>query len=1092
MISRQKLVIPTYEMEEAEKSPIFYDVRNHQGTRGNVYPIPMRDTFRNVKTDREYDAVVLENEYIRVTVLPELGGRIYEGYDKKADYHFVYKNHVIKPALIGLAGAWISGGIEFNWPQHHRPTTYMPVDCRIEKGEDGSETAWMGEYEPLFGMKGMVGVTIWPDKAYVTVKTRLYNPSNATQTFHWWANLAVSANKNYQLKFPPDIDYITYHYKDAVSEFPVVKGEFARADFGEGTDITWFKNIPSPASFFILNSDYNFMGGYDHGKQRGTVHVADHNVSVGKKFFTWGSREFGDVWHSNLTDEDGAYLEIMTGCYTDNQPDFSFMAPDETKTFEQTWYAIADMPDLKNAEKEGAVGFSIEDGTLKVSLNVTSEQPGAHIRIAANSQLIHEENADLTPGMAYRCAVPVPPQTEEKDISIWLEGQEGKTVISYEYKKPFFEGRKKPQAHKPARKPKEIESQEELYLEGLHLEQYRHVTMRPQPYYEEVLRRDPGDARCNNAMGLLMMKQARVKEALGYFEKAVDRSILRNPNPRDGEVYFNYAWALEEDGQTEEAMRLYRKAAWNYGYKGPGLKQAAKLAIRNGNLPEALRCIREALTVNAESLQLNYLYAYVCRKQGNLEEAKKTNERMLGIDKLAYGSLAESWLLSGEDAAKEDLLEVLRDRRTAWLTLIADYLEIGDGDAALSLSALAPKDAGMYFYMAYAAHLKQDEETARDYLESAENASMDYVFPYTEMDRKVLLYAADSGTVAGRSAYLLGCLYYGRDNRKEGIRYWEKAVCASPMMHQAHRALALALLEVYEDKAGARREMEKAFALEREQSKDAAPDGRYLLELLEIRKSCGVGAEELLELLERYPETVNRKEELAHQRLVLCNEAGKPEKAAEYLKARIFNPYEGGEGILIRAHILAYIQLGRRAEGEGKWEEAIACYQKALEYPANYQEGRGVNAREAAIYYHMARALEAQGQTKEALEWYEKAAEHKTGLLDESDFYTGCALRRLGREREAALLYLDMLKKAGDILEEDDQLPYFGGFVSNLPAEHSVKIANHRKAHPARFYALTGLARREEAGTEKELARKWGAETAWLSIIEKEGEGMWQ
>ena len=349
-------MIPTYEMEEADPSPVFYDVRNHQGTRGNVYPIPMRDVFRSEKRDREYDSVRLENDYIRVVVLPELGGRIYEGYDKKADYHFVYKNQVIKPALIGLAGAWVSGGIEFNWPQHHRPTTYMPVDCRIEKGEDGSETAWMGEYEPLFGMKGMVGVTIWPDKAYVTVRTRLYNPTNAMQTFHWWANLAVSANENYQLKFPPDIDYITYHYKDAVSPFPIVKGEFARSWFGDGTDITWFKNIPSPASFFILNSDYNFMGGYDHGRHRGTVHVADHNVSVGKKFFTWGSREFGDVWHSNLTDEDGAYLEIMTGCYTDNQPDFAFLAPDETKIFEQTWYGLTELPDLKTPKRTARLG----------------------------------------------------------------------------------------------------------------------------------------------------------------------------------------------------------------------------------------------------------------------------------------------------------------------------------------------------------------------------------------------------------------------------------------------------------------------------------------------------------------------------------------------------------------------------------------------------------------------------------------------------------------------------------------------------------------------------------------------------------------
>ncbi len=398
MISRQKLVIPTYEMDEAEKAPVFYDVRNHQGTRGNIYPIPMTDTFKNVKTDREYDAIRLENEFIRVTVLPQLGGRIYEGYDKKADYHFVYKNNVIKPALIGLCGAWISGGIEFNWPQHHRPTTFMPVDSWIEKGEDGSETAWMGEYEPLFGMKGMVGVTIWPDKAYVTVKTRLYNPTNAMQTFHWWANLAVHANQDYQLQFPPDVDYITYHYKDAVSPFPVVRGEFARADFGEGTDITWFKNIPSPASFFILNSDYNFMGGYDYGRKRGTVHVADHHVSVGKKFFTWGSREFGDVWHSNLTDEDGAYLEIMTGCYTDNQPDFSFMAPDETKTFEQTWYALSDMPGLKNAGKDGAVGFVHEGRSLEVCFNVTAVRENARMKVVLKGETLVEEEVSLEPG----------------------------------------------------------------------------------------------------------------------------------------------------------------------------------------------------------------------------------------------------------------------------------------------------------------------------------------------------------------------------------------------------------------------------------------------------------------------------------------------------------------------------------------------------------------------------------------------------------------------------------------------------------------------------------------------------------------------
>ena len=83
-------------------------------------------------------AIWIENEYIKVMVLPELGGRVQMAYDKIAKRHFVYYNHVIKPALVGLIGPWISGGIEFNWPQHHRPTTYMPVDTCIEENADGS------------------------------------------------------------------------------------------------------------------------------------------------------------------------------------------------------------------------------------------------------------------------------------------------------------------------------------------------------------------------------------------------------------------------------------------------------------------------------------------------------------------------------------------------------------------------------------------------------------------------------------------------------------------------------------------------------------------------------------------------------------------------------------------------------------------------------------------------------------------------------------------------------------------------------------------------------------------------------------------
>ncbi len=1086
MIVREPLVIPTYEMEDADKNPVFYDVRNHQGTRGNIYPIPMRDVFRDEKTDRVYDSVRLENEYLRVVVLPELGGRIYEGYDKKADYHFVYKNQVIKPALIGLAGAWVSGGIEFNWPQHHRPTTYMPVDCRIERGEDGSETAWLGEYEPLFGMKCAIGVTIWPDKSYVTVRSRLYNPTNATQTFHWWANLAVAANENYQLKFPPDVDYVTYHNKDAVSEFPIVKGEFARAWFGDGQDVTWYKNIPAPASFFILNSDYNFMGGYDHGRQRGTVHVADHNVSVGKKFFTWGSRAFGDVWHRNLTDEDGPYLEIMTGCYTDNQPDFAFLAPDETKTFEQTWYALTELPDLKNAEKSGAVGFSLEDGVLSAGVNVTAEQPGARLRIAVRDETLLDETVSLTPGTACRRTVAVPADTADRDVFIALTDRDGKTVIEYAYRAPFFENRDTPQPRTPARRPEEIASPEELYLEGLHLEQYRHVTLRAEPYYLEGLRRDPGDSRCANAMGLLRMKQGRFPEALAFFRTAVSRQLLRNPNPRDGEPYFNLGWALAETGDAKEAERCFRKAAWNAGWKAAGLREAAKLALRRGDPEEALACVREALPVSADSPQTAALLSLALRRLGRPQEAENSVSRLLRADPLAYAPLAEQWLAAGAKDRPETLCAVLGAREAAWRTLLAEYLAAGAYEEALKLAALAPQELLILLYEAYAASSLGKEEDARAFKSRALAAPLDGAFPYSDRDAEVLRGCA-AGELAPRCAYLLGCLYYGRDNREEGLRLWQEAASGGDL-RQAHRCLALGLMDCEGDLTGARREMERAFALERQENPGSEPDGRYLLELFGVRRRCGDSPEALLALLDRYPDAVSRREDLAHQRIVLCNEAGLPERALGYLSSRSFHPYEGGEGILVRAHILAYVQLALRAGARGEHQEAISLLEKALEYPENYHEGRSEFPREAAPCYFLGRAHEALGEREEARAWYERAAACQTGVLDESDFFTGCALRRLGRELDAAALYRSMLAGADGILRRDDELPYFGGFVSNVPGEHSVRTANHRKAHLARLYALTGLARFAEAEREKELARAWGAELAWVSITETEGK----
>ena len=270
---RETVVIPTYEVGKAEKNPIFLEKRVYQGSSGVVYPYPVIESIEEKPVDHEWQAVWLENEYIKVMILPELGGRVQMAYDKIRQRHFVYYNNVIKPALVGLLGPWISGGIEFNWPQHHRPSTYLPVDSTIEENEDGSVTVWVSENEKMFHQKGMAGFTLRPGCAYLEIKGQLYNRTDVPQTFLWWANPAVEVNDAYQSVFPQDVNAVFDHGKRAVSSFPIATGTYYKMDYSSGVDISNYKNIKVPTSYMAVNSKYNFEGGYENDTQAGMLHV---------------------------------------------------------------------------------------------------------------------------------------------------------------------------------------------------------------------------------------------------------------------------------------------------------------------------------------------------------------------------------------------------------------------------------------------------------------------------------------------------------------------------------------------------------------------------------------------------------------------------------------------------------------------------------------------------------------------------------------------------------------------------------------------------------------------------------------------------
>ena len=361
------VTIPTYLPAPADPLPIFLENRVYQGSSGKVYPLPVIDRIASEPVPHTWQAIHLENEYLRVMVLPEIGGRIHIGLDKTNGYDFFYRQNVIKPALVGLAGPWISGGVEFNWPQHHRPATFMPCETALERHPDGSATIWCSQHDPISHMKGMHGVTLHPGRAIIELKARLDNRTEEVQTFLWWANVATRVHERYQSFFPPDVRFVADHARRAVTSFPRSDRPYygvdypARAAHGvppeeaptqfipDGSyppdDLSWYANIPVPTSYMITATTGYFFGGYDHAAEAGVVHVANHHIAPGKKQWTWGNHEFGYNWDRCLTDPDAGgvyapYIELMAGVYTDNQPDFSFLAPGETKTFSQYWYPI--------------------------------------------------------------------------------------------------------------------------------------------------------------------------------------------------------------------------------------------------------------------------------------------------------------------------------------------------------------------------------------------------------------------------------------------------------------------------------------------------------------------------------------------------------------------------------------------------------------------------------------------------------------------------------------------------------------------------------------------------------------------------------
>lgn len=399
--------IPTYQIGNPEIDPIFFTGRVYQGAEGYIYPYPLYDVLTEEKVEQEYNVLRLDNQYVDIAILPEIGGRIFAAADKTNNYPFFYTQTGVKPALIGMLGAWLSGGVEWNIPDHHRASSYMSINWTMKENEDRSKTIWVGETELRHRLKWSVGVSVYPNRSWVEAKIKVINPTPMIQSMLYWANVSVHCNDEYQVIFPPDVQFGADHHKVYFTDWPI--GE-ANLGSGEKADLSWWKNFTGNSrSIFAWGSEMSFLAGYDYGKDAGTVHVANRHVVPGKKFFLWGNNANGEMWNKILSDKDGHYLELMVGGYSDNQPDYSWINPGEIREFSQIWYPVKGIKGVKNATEDAAVNFEPEQGnTYRVGYCATTQYTNARVIVKYKDQTLLDKQINIDPDNYFLDKVSVP------------------------------------------------------------------------------------------------------------------------------------------------------------------------------------------------------------------------------------------------------------------------------------------------------------------------------------------------------------------------------------------------------------------------------------------------------------------------------------------------------------------------------------------------------------------------------------------------------------------------------------------------------------------------------------------------------------
>ncbi len=998
--------IATYKPGKDEISPLFYTGRSVQGAQGRVYPYPSQTNLGRTLTDETYEMVYLENEFVKVKVLPAFGGRLFSAIDKTNGHEMFHTNSVIKPDLIGTLGAWVSGGIEWCFPHHHRTTTMLPSDYRLIKNEDGSATIWIGETEKTIRARGIIGITLHPNKSYIEVDYRLNNTSTKTKTFLFWANVAITANKDFRTFWPPSQEIGVFHNNRNFIQWPLSNkvDRYGRTSYKKDVDLTWWRNHPDPVSFFMWDAKEGFIGGYDYGVNAGTVHVGDPHENKTSKLWQFGPGLQGQNARRKLTDDGKAYVELMTGTFSNNQPDYSWILPHSVKDAKNYWYPIRELEVVKHANINASVTLQMRNSkTVFYGFNTTQNFNDAKYILKHGDETIAKGTVNIGPAKPFTSTYKSKKAIDEYNLNIQLFDKNGKELILY---KPYKPQRPElPEPQEPVKAVEDINSVEDLYLTGRFVEQFNRPGKNPDSYYLKALEISPNDYRTNIALGIRRVNQTKYKEALVYLQTAADKLKIKYYQPKEGELYYYLGLAHRGLGNMEKAYKNFARATWYYQWFSSGNYQLAQIESLNGNYEKALGYISEAYTSNNRDGRIVVLYGALLRKLGHIEKAKGLIDQLIAYDPLNFSALYEKELLSGKNSMQL-WHQNMQDIDNNSLEIATNYMNAGLYDDGIKLlsSINDIKNPLVYYYLSYFHAKSGDVDRALSELSMAKKISLDYCFPYREESEDVLKNAIRLDAQNATSYYLLGNLLY--DNRKEdGISAWKKASELNDDIPMVWRNLAFSAYHNDKNMELAINYMSKAISLRNNIPLWYAELSKYYNESDVDYKAC-------LTILEKNIDVVKQDVQAPKTLVELYNLDGSYNKALDFLSNHHFRTWEGGRQIYwhyVHANTLRAIELTNIE----KYEEAIQHLNAAMIYPENLEVGKPTHdEKNALIHYLKGEVYTKMKNNKKAKNSYQSSVNSNNGRgMYDLLYFQAESYKKLGNTEKARTLFESLIER---------------------------------------------------------------------------------